>query len=352
MRNSNLVTVMGMRRWIAGGIVLLLLVSLMAGGEVKAGFPSSQNPEIIAANATANFTELNVSKNASLALLRILDRLHNYTERVMNETNSDEALQLYERGNKLREDAWKLYNEGKYGAALKTALEAMHAYRMAIVFATRGEHHVESNATLIKRAELELRMANRTVGYAKVVLERFNVTNRTAFEKRINATVKAMAILREDINEGNTSKIAHDMTILRRERERLMLAIKTSMRLELRRKAPMLVRLQLMKLKHLERHFNLTGMNVSIIGPQPIMIQRLLQSAVLSGNPIKALEVLDNVLIQILRLRERIFHVLLEKGHPLGQNREKTWHGDHNKGKSEGRKKDQNGTSSKGNNHP
>ncbi len=268
------------RKALVVGIILIMTMAVVPVYALAGNSSNDQNEgeHGAAANVTAN-TTTNVTMNAtglkmaSENLLRIVDRLANYTGGIMaNSTNvSNETVALFNHAQELRKEAWALYNNGSYREALHTAIMAMRDYKRVLVSIRRGsevEQERPDNATIAKVEALRMKgyflHVEMLINAAKV--RGLNVTN---VEELYNETRDAYKKVMVDAMNGNATALREDLPKARELRKELDLAIKGLMGQFVMKHAHGIAAAFTWKLnmqiRALERLQNIPGVNTSAI---------------------------------------------------------------------------------------
>ncbi|WP_054841489.1 hypothetical protein [Thermococcus peptonophilus] len=173
--------------------------------------------------------EANSTANVTFGLLKIVDRLANYTAQLINTSNvSNETLAAYNRANELREKAWEAYRSGNHTDTVKYAVEAMRLYREVIMRLKHGEiSEKEGKETspgmwkwkLQNAVRVELEMARNELRYAELIMSRTNVTPE--FLAAYNQTKTLVEKVKEDLTSGNFTLLKEDFPKLVKARAEL-----------------------------------------------------------------------------------------------------------------------------------
>jgi DNA-binding transcriptional MerR regulator len=308
------------RRTLAVGIILIMTMAVVPVYAL-AGNAGSQNggEHGTVANVTTNVT-LNATglQRASGVLLRIVDRLANYTAALMaNSTNvSNETVTLFKNAEELRKEAWSLYNNGSYKEALHTAIVAMKDYKRVIVSIKCGpevERERPDNATIAKVEALRMRGYFIHVGML-IKAAKAQGLNVTKVEELYNETREAYKKVVVDAMSGNATALREDLPKARELKEELDQAIRELMRQFVMKHAHGIanaftwkLNMQIWALKRLQ---NFSGVNVSAIQnltQQLIQLRQNVTELIREGKIKEALQLirtsLPNIRMAAFRLR-------------------------------------------------
>lgn len=262
------------KRGVVFGIVVLLTLALIpayavagegANGEDEGGINNATNTST---NVTVNATGL---QKAAENLLRIVDRLANYTSSLMaNATNvTNETLEAFNNAEELREEAWALYNNGSYKEALHKAIEAMRAYKAVIRAIRTGEEpEMPSNETIAKVEALRMNGYFRHVELL-IRVAKMRGANVTEIEELLNQTREAYKKVVIDAMNGNSTALKEDLKTARELKRQLDEAIRELGKefLKIRGRGIVMAfeKTLEMQIRALQRLQNVPGVNASVI---------------------------------------------------------------------------------------
>lgn len=307
---------MGRYRYAVFIIVALLLLALVPYSSA-ASPGSGSNQERI--------NQQNVSQTKALELLKLLDRLANYTATRISNGTPQEILSLYNQALDLKNRAWGLYENGSYDKAVQVALVSMHLYR-DVLSALKPSSVNQTNQTdfeLRQRAYVEIGITQQVLDYARSVMEELEMegVNATGLKETYMETLNVLNAVRDDLKAGNYAALNRDLERLVSLRERLNEEIDVSMKLMVSRESKKLVEKQLRALGILMKHLSRLNTSNSSILEQVEMLESMelqLQQALEENNTQMALELLKSLRVEV----EKTVHIM-EKGRGREEHRGK-----------------------------
>ncbi|MBP1912651.1 hypothetical protein [Thermococcus stetteri] len=298
-------------------LFMVMIILTSTGAVVAADNVTSSNDESEVQEDVGN--ETNGTANATLGLLKVVDRLANYTAQLINTSNvSNETLAIYNKANELREKAWEAYNSGNQTVAVKYAVGAMHLYREVIMAVKHGEIAEEGRGKetppgmarwkLQNAVRVELEMARNELRYAELIMNRTNVTPE--FVLAYNRTKSLVEKVKGDLASGNFTLLKEDFPKLVQARAELHRQIILTTSKTFKVQVVMAVGRQLMVLDELIPRLTNISREVDSNLTKEIeelkVLREELRQAMISGDREKVVEILREIHEKILEIRKML----------------------------------------------
>lgn len=262
--------------------------------------------------------ETNSTANSTFGLLKVVDRLANYTAQLINTSNvSNETLAVYNRANELREKAWEAYRSGNHTETVRYATEAMRLYREVIMALKHSETTGEDGKEIPPGMEMwklqnavrvQLEMALRELKYAELIMNRTNVTPE--FLAAYNQTKTLVEKVKDDMASGNFTLLKEDFPKLVKARAELHRQIVLTTSKTFKVQAVKAVGRQLKALDELMPKLVRVSMNVG--GNLTKELEELktlrdeLRQAMTSGDHEKVVELLREIHKKLLEIKKML----------------------------------------------
>ncbi|WP_297497137.1 hypothetical protein [Thermococcus sp.] len=239
---------------------------------------------------------------ASLELLLILNRTAGYVSSLVNRSQAN-VTGLYQNASELKGLAERLYSERNYTGAMKVAIKAMHLYKAVLVSIHIGE---SSSEEVLSRALVELHITEHALKYANKTMKRLcpGRGDCALLKENYNETLRTLLKVKEDLQEKNYTALSADLQAMIRARKGLEEATRISMKVEVEKNAPKLVKAQLKTLDLLIARLSaLNASNPEVEGRIVELESKkaLLLEALKENNPWKALEILKSLRMEVVR---------------------------------------------------
>ncbi len=286
-------------------IITLLLLALI---------PYSSAADSSRGSNQVSINQQNASQTKALELLKLLDRLANYTAKKISNETPREILDLYRQALDLRNRAWGLYENGSYDRAVEMTLFSMHLYRDVLSALKSSPVNQTGDFELRQRAYIEMGITQQVLEYARSVMEELEREgiNATGLRESYRETLNVLNIVRSDLKAGNYTALSEDLKRLVSLRERLNEEIDVSMKLMVEKKSKKLIEKQLKALDRFMKHLSHLNVTNSSVTEQVKMLESMelqLQRALEENNTQMALELLKSLRVEV----EKTLH-MAEKG--------------------------------------
>ncbi|ASJ00237.1 coiled-coil domain-containing protein [Thermococcus gorgonarius] len=192
-------------KWVKALVVLTVLVgSLIPAGMSLAA--ENTSTQIEAYSPVSNTTNTTPEKELAERIINIVEKLHNITERLLQNATLPEnssVMEHYSLAEEYRERAETAYQNGDYPMAVTEGLLAMHQYKEVLKSIKNAREEVRVS---MERMRGYFEAAQRTIAAA----EKAGLDTSKAKEL-LNETKEAYLQVVEDIKEKNIEKAKEDL---------------------------------------------------------------------------------------------------------------------------------------------